>query len=109
MNSYIKFVLRYRFFVLALLIVITILAGAALSTAKLSGSLADFFLGDSPKFRHYMDRVNQFGSDTLIIIAVEEENLLSKSSIIKLKTVTDSIKSIPQAKSVKSFFGPSGC
>ncbi|MFC1822920.1 RND family transporter [Thermodesulfobacteriota bacterium] len=102
MENYIRFVVRYRFFVLGLLLLITLLSGVVLSNAKLSGSMGEMFLGESPEFLRYMERVKEFGSDSFIIIAFEEENLFSKQSIDKLKAVVGKIEDIPKVKRVQS-------
>jgi len=101
-EKYVKFVVRYRFLVLALLLLITIISGVVLSNVRLSGSISDLFLGESPRFHRYMERVKEFGSDSFIIIAFEEENLFTKPSIERLKIVTGRIKEIPRVKNVKS-------
>jgi len=102
MENYIKFIVRYRFFVLGILLLLTLLSGAVLSKTKLSGSMAEIFLGESPEFLRYIERVKEFGSDSFIIIAYEEENLFSKQSIEKLKAVVGKIKDIPIVKNVQS-------
>ena len=84
MKSYIKFIINYRFFVLGLLLLITVLSGIVLSNVKLAGSMDKLFLGESPKYLKYLDRVKQFGADAFIIIAIEEENVFSKENIQKL-------------------------
>lgn len=102
MKNYIQFAIRYRFIIVILIILITILAGAILSTTKFSGSLPDLLLGESPKFSRYLERVKQFGSDVLIIIAFEEDDLLSEESITRLKNVVSDLKANPKIQSVKS-------
>jgi len=101
-ENYIRFVVRYRFLVLGLLLLITIISGVVLSNVRLSGSISDLFLGESPRFHRYLERVKEFGSDAFIIIAFEEENLFSKPSIEKLKIVAGKIKALPRVKTVKS-------
>ena len=44
MESYIKFIVRYRFIVLGLLLLITLLSGVVLSGVKMTGSLAGFMV-----------------------------------------------------------------
>lgn len=102
MKNYIKFIIRYRFLVLVLLFIITLLSGVVISHVEITGSLAKLFLGESAKFHRYIERVKQFGSDTLIIIAFEDKDLFSKQSIQRLKKVVQKIKENPEVKSVKS-------
>jgi len=102
MTGYIRLIIRHRYIVLGLLLLITILAGGVLSKVKLSGSLVDLFLGDSPKYAKYQERVQTFGSDVFIIIAFEEDQLLSKAAIEKLQAVVQKIESLDQIKKVKT-------
>ena len=102
MENYIKFIIRYRFFVLGLLLLITILSGVVLSGVKITGSLAELMLGDSPKYPRYLERGKAFGSDQLIIIAFEDEDLFSKRSIERLKRAVRLIKELPEIKKVQS-------
>jgi len=102
MLGYIRLIVRYRFIVMGLLLLVTTLSGGVLSTLQLSGSLVDLFLGASPKYERYQERVKTFGSDVFIIIAFEEDNLLSKASIEKLQTVVREIEGLSRIKKVKT-------
>lgn len=102
MQHYIKLIIKHRFLVLGLLLILTILSGGILSNVKISGSMPDLFLGKSPKYLSYQERVKEFGSDALIVIAFEEKNLLSRSSIEKLKRVEEKVKNLPKIKDMKS-------
>ena len=102
MEKYIKFIIRYRIFVVGIIFLITLISGVILSKAKISGSLAELFLGDSPKYPQYLERGKEFGSDQLIVIAFEEKDLLSKPSINRLKTVVRKIEDLPEVKKATS-------
>ena len=102
MPGYIRLIIRYRFVVIGLLLLITVLSGGVLSNLKLSGSLVDLFLGNSPKYQQYQEYVKTFGSDAFIIIAFEEDHLFSRETIEKLQTVVREIEALPKIKQVKT-------
>lgn len=102
MKSYIRFIVKYRFFVLGAILLMTVLAGIVLSDVKLAGSMDKLFLGDSPRYLKYLERVKQFGADSFIIVAFDEEHLFSEQSIEKLKAVVERIRDIPKVKNVQS-------
>jgi uncharacterized protein len=102
MLSYVRFIVRYRFAVLGVLLLVTLAAGTVVSGVRLSGSLVDLFLGDSPKYERYKERVRTFGSDALIIVAFEEDRLFSKASIERLQAVVGDIQGLKLIKSARS-------
>lgn len=102
MKKYIKFIIRYRFFLIGFLSLITLLSCVALSKVKISGSMAELALGDSPNYARYLDRGKEFGSDQFIIIAFEDTSLFSKHSIDRLKSVVRKISDLPEVKKVQS-------
>ena len=102
MKAYIRFIVRNRFIILGSLVLITLWAGSIISKVEISGSVVDLFLGESPKYYRYLERTEEFGSDTLIIIAFEEKDLLGARSIKRLKKAVEKIEAMPEIKSVTS-------
>ena len=77
METYIRFVIRHRMAVLAFLLAVTVGAGWALSQGVMATSLGTLFLGESPEYVRYKDRVAEFGGDNLIIIGYEVPDVLA--------------------------------
>ncbi|MCP4217419.1 MAG: MMPL family transporter, partial [bacterium] len=102
MEKYIKFILRYRFAVLTLVLLITAAATATFWNAEVSTSLFKLFFGDSPKYQRYLERTAQFSTDNLAIIAFEEEQLLAQSTIKRLEKTVADLKTLPDIARVHS-------
>lgn len=101
MHNYIKLVIRYRGLVLGLILLITALSGAEMSRGVIASSMNNF-LGESPKYKGYLERIREFSNDEVIIIAFEEPALLSKPSLDKLKGVVEELEKLPETRRVFS-------
>ena len=60
MTAYFRFVLRHRLAVALLCLVVTALAGLALSRAVVASSVKKMFFGDSPRYAAYQARARRF-------------------------------------------------
>ena len=92
MRAYFKFVLRHRIPVLILITLISAAGMWSLRNAKISSSLGKLFLANSPAYDQYLARVEEFGSDEQLVIAFEENDVLSADSLIRLHLVTRAIR-----------------
>ena len=92
MRAYFKFVLRHRIPVLILITLISAAGMWSLRNAKISSSLGKLFLANSPAYDQYLARVEEFGSDEQLVIAFEEEDVLSADSLRRLHLVTRAIR-----------------
>jgi len=92
MRAYFKFVLRHRIPVLILITLISAAGMWSLRNAKISSSLGKLFLANSPAYDRYLARVEEFGSDEQLVIAFEENDVLSADSLIRLHLVTRAIR-----------------
>ena len=92
MRAYFKFVLRHRIPVLVLITLISAAGMWSLRNAKISSSLGKLFLANSPAYDQYLARVEEFGSDEQLVIAFEENDVLSADSLIRLHLVTRAIR-----------------
>nr|HPQ68218.1 MMPL family transporter [bacterium] len=72
MIRYIRFVIRYRVWVLAAVALVTIAAGVVMSRAVLASSIGKMFLGESPAYRQYLERNRQFGDNDVLVVVVAE-------------------------------------
>ncbi len=102
MRAYFQLVLRYRGLVLALIVLASGAGLCGLRSAVISSSLGKLFLANSPAYEKYLDRIREFGSDEQLIIAFEEEDVLSADSLQRLYSVTGRIAGIPQVATVRS-------
>ncbi len=101
MKAYIRFVLRRQWWVLSTVLLISIAAGWMLTHAVVASSVAGLFLGEQPAYASYVERVQDFGSDDLLIITFAESSPLSTESQKKLTLVIEELKS---GKSVESVY-----
>ena len=92
MRAYFKFVLRHRIPVLILITLISAAGMWSLRNAKISSSLGKLFLANSPAYDQYLARVEEFGSDEQLVIAFEENDVLSADSLSRLHLVTRAIR-----------------
>ena len=92
MRSYVRFVLRFRWPVLILFLLVTVFFSSQLFKITISSSPGELFFGDSPEYLHYLDRTAEFSSDVAAIIAFEGDDLLSKASLERLEQVISTIE-----------------
>jgi uncharacterized protein len=102
MRTYITWLIRYRWLVLGLWIVLTVLAGWMASTGKIAARLGEDMIGDRPEFDRYIELSHTFRSDGIIIVGVEDEDMLSETSLKQLRTAVESIKAMPDIAAVDS-------
>ncbi|MFH1532915.1 MAG: MMPL family transporter [Pseudomonadota bacterium] len=102
METYIRFVIRHRVAVLAFLAVLTGAAGWALSQGVMATSLGTLFLGESPEYLRYKDRVAEFGGDNLIIVGYEVPDLLGPDAIDGLARAMARIQAMDDVARVES-------
>ncbi len=89
------FVLRYRIFLLALLLVSTIFMGYKASTLQLSYEFGKAIPTDNPKYKEYLAFKQQFGEDgNVLVIGVNDPAFFSASHFEAYRQMLDSIKSI---------------
>ena len=70
MAAYIRFLLRHRALVLIVCGAVTVAAAAIiLVRANLGTSLGKLFLGETPAYYEYLERIREFASDEVVILA----------------------------------------
>ncbi len=102
METYIRFVIRHRVAVLVFLAVLTGVAGWVLSQGVMATSLGTLFLGESPEYVRYKDRVAEFGGDNLIIIGYEASELLGADELDALERAVGRIRAMDDVSRVES-------
>lgn len=103
MKNYVALIIRYRFLVLALLAVITVVFGAIVSQGIFATSLGNLFFGeDHPGYVEYKQRIREFANDEVFIIIYKDKNLLAEESLNRLQGVVEKIEEIPDIGRVDS-------
>ena len=102
MLAYVRFVLRHRFLILTALVLVTAVSGLSLRQAVVASSIGKLFLGDSPAYRDYSERVHEFGSDELLVVGYEDGDVLSAESLRRLQRVVSRLESIPSIDRAQS-------
>jgi predicted RND superfamily exporter protein len=102
MNRYFTFVLRHRIAVLILMGIISVASGLSLSRAVIASSVGEMFFGDSPAYLGYLERIQVFGSDEMIVMAYDDSDPLSAQSLDKLEAVVAEIATLDEVGRVTS-------
>ena len=96
MTISIKFIIRYRFFVLGLLLLITGGFAFTASQGVIASSIGNLFFGDDhPEYGRYKKRIREFANDEVFIIAYHDPDFLTPAKLQKLEGVIEKIKAIP--------------
>src|SRR5690349_6616099 len=106
-RSLARFILKYGFYLLAVLLAITIFLGWQASQVKLSYEFSRAIPTDNPKYQDYQAFRKQFGEDgNLLVIGIQTKDLFNQSVFNdytalarKLKTSTGvaDVISVPSA------------
>jgi hypothetical protein len=102
MERYIDWVLRRRVLVLIICLAISVLAVLSTTRAVLSSSMGKLLLGDSPAYAEYLERINRYGTDQIMVFAVEDVDLFDVARLDALKRVEDRIREIPEVLDIHS-------
>ena len=103
MTLSIKFIIRHRFLVLGLLLLITGAFAYNASQGVIASSIGNLFFGDDhPEYSRYKKRIREFANDEVFIIAYHDPDFLFPEKLNKLEVVVDRIKEIPDVGRVDS-------
>jgi len=103
MTLSIKFIIRYRFFVLGLLLLITGAFAYIASQGIIASSIGNLFFGDDhPEYGRYKKRIREFANDEVFIIAYQDPDFLNPDKLQQLEGVIEKIKEIPDVGRVDS-------
>ncbi|MFU8805957.1 MAG: efflux RND transporter permease subunit, partial [Bradymonadaceae bacterium] len=88
MRRFIATILRFRMWILLVLLMITTGFGYVVTHGVLSTSLVGlFYEEDHPEYVRYLERIQRFGNDEAIIIGLESVEPLATSTITSLRRV----------------------
>lgn len=102
MLRFLKWNLRNRVLVLVVFGVLSLLSVWSLSHAVIASSLGKLFLGESQKYKDYLERSARFSGDEIIIAAIEDPQFLEPEHQDKLQRVIDEIAKNPYVRRVDS-------
>lgn len=103
MRTYIRWLLRSRSLVLALILAMTAVSvWLVVDRATFGTSLGKMFLGESPGYLQYQQDVRSFATDETIFIALESVDPLAPGALARLEEATERIYEIPEVGRVDS-------
>jgi hypothetical protein len=102
MRRFLGFIIERRVWFLALTVLITLASGYSISRGVVASSVANLFLGESPAFQRYKERVRVFGNDELLIIGIEDEGLLTGEGLARLERAVERVRGLPDVAYVDS-------
>ncbi|MCP4107961.1 MAG: MMPL family transporter [Desulfobacteraceae bacterium] len=102
MSRYIEFIIRRRFLVLTLLMLVTIAFGYVSSKAIIASSIVNLFFSEQSEYKTYKELIREFANDEVFIIAFNDPDLLSEQSLKRLDNVVRTIRHIPDVSRVDS-------
>ena len=80
----------------------TLTAGAVTTRGVIASSVGGLFLGEHPDYPRYVERTKDYGSDDLIVVALEEPAVLSPLARRRLSRAVAAIEKIPAVQQVQS-------
>ena len=104
MQRYVEAILRYRWWVVGLIVLLTAGACGVLSQAVVSTDLARMFLGEDPAYFRYKERIVDFGSDNYIAYSLRLPDPFSKGSRKRVEDLSADIATHPEIESVDSLY-----
>jgi len=101
-NKYLRFILKCRWLILLILIIITAASCIMASYGVVSSSIGGLFLGENPEYHKYLSRADDFGSDDVIILSIEDASFLLPASQERIKQAVDEISEMSHVRDVRS-------
>ncbi|MEL6342008.1 MAG: MMPL family transporter [Myxococcota bacterium] len=99
---FVRWVVRRRWWVLAGLLVISLLSLWSLRRAVIATSIQRMLLGESAAYASYRERADTFGGDELFVVSYADPEPLSPGSVRRLRHAVDSIAEIPEVGEIQS-------
>lgn len=101
--SFVRMVLARRAWVLGLVGVVTMVCAVSLTQVTFATSLDGLFFGPEHKaFQKYKQRKHQFGTDEVLLIAVEHDRPFEPSHIRQLQGAHSALRALPEVSRVQS-------
>lgn len=94
MRRYLTFLLAHRYAALAVIALISILAGYNASRGVIASSVIKLFFGENPEYLAYRELANEFGGNDVMVVAFEDETLLTPEGVARLTRIVDRIQGL---------------
>jgi len=95
---------KYPWLNIALLILISLVAASRIDQLDFSVSVESMLMQDDPSLDFYYKSLDQFGSDTISIVYLEDSALFSPAKLTRIQSVIEEIESLPYVRSTDSLF-----
>ena len=102
MRRFIEFLLRYRYAMLAVLLLVTAGFAATLPRAIIATNFAELFFSADEEFDRYLERTAEMTNDHMMLIGIETEHPLALETLDKLQLAVPRIESLPEVRQVAS-------
>jgi predicted RND superfamily exporter protein len=102
MDRFLQTILRYRIAVLLVITVITLFFGAVMTRGIVASTIGGLFLNESPEYHRYLERVADFGSDDLLVVAIEYPGPLAPDLLDRLERAVAVIREMALVRDVRS-------
>jgi len=102
-RRYVEGVIRFRWAVLAAVLLITALSGVQISRGVIGSSLVELFFGESEDYAEYERMMATFGASDVTLVAFESDELFSAESIDRLDRIVERLEANDEFRSVQSF------
>lgn len=100
---YVRLVLDHKWVVLAVTIAITIAAAAMLPHAIIASSISEMFFEQGHQgYAQYQERIEQFGSDEVLVIGVESDDPLGEANLDRLDKLHKDLEAMSDIAEVTS-------
>ncbi len=107
MQSYLRNILKYRYWVLAVIFAITALSGFIITKGVIASSVIKLFFGDNPEYTAYRKLADDFGGNDVMVIAFEDDKLLTPEGTGRLRRITEGLEALEDIVSVDSLVNAS--
>lgn len=97
MEAYIRFLLRYRWPVLAVALAITLFLAAQLAHTTVQMNFLDLYPPSHPYLQLYKKHARMFGSANVLVVAVEvkEGDIFTVETLNKIDRLTTALMEVP--------------
>ncbi len=102
LSKYIRFILRHSVAVLIMTGVVFVVAVIILSNLHIDNSVDVFFNKQGSRFINFENWKEQFGTDELVIVALEAEDIFTVSNLTLIDHLTRQFESLPHVDKVTS-------
>jgi len=102
LQTFAEFIIRHRSMVLSLVFAITCFLGYGLSKVTINSDVLSYLDPDDPAIQLFNRIGDDYGGNTLAMVAVESEDIFSAESLELINTLTEEYRQIPGVMTVMS-------